>query len=812
MPEKNEKNKAGLSKHVMDSARRIKKEMPMVQYRQWWRDLPLHDDYVLVESQQGRTANGNMFYIVEELRRDARFDSLKIFFVVRNSTLDQVDLLFASHGIEGLSYVVIHSEEYIKLLASAKYLVTDTAFPTYYLPKEGQVIWNTWHGTPLKSMGKYDEEQLHRLGNVQKNLIMSSYLSFANDHSYKHMVDAYMIEGLCEAKVLFAGYPRNCVFFDHDRLCSVREALQDGESKRLYAYMPTWRPLRKGVPGRFRGIDLMHHLLLLDDLLEPDELMYVSIHPMERKAVDFDCLKRIRQFPEQFETYEVLGACDSLATDYSSVMFDFACTHKKIVLFLYDRKSYERHRGMVLSVDELPFPKVDTVDALMAQLRSPKSYDDGLFIDKYCKYDGKDVTRRLCETVLLEEPGCLECVDMQPSGKERVLIFVGNLAGNGITRSLTSLLSHLDTSEKDYYITYMAKAVESHKDYLKCLPEGVKYIPCMGKTHLTIRERAAKKLFKAKTMNAQTFCNEFSEMFEIKRKRLYGNIDFDTVIQFNGYDDQEILFYEQFPTKRVIYAHSDMLKEIETRGIARLDVLREAYRNYDEVAVVSKGIMPSIEKISDGKGRLCVTPNLFDYKRVVDLAEKPITFDEDTKSNVSLDKLRSFFRSGKTIISVGRFSPEKQHKMLLKAFEMVWEDCPDSHLVIVGGVSRDGMYESTCEYANELLCSDNVALVLGMSNPFSLVEKSNGFILSSAYEGFGLVLLEADALGIPVVTTDIAGPRDFVRQHGGTIVENSEKGLVEGIRLLLSGRAPCMNVDYDQYNEEAIRAFLALCD
>lgn len=612
MPEKNGKNKAGFSKRVIGSARRIKKEIPMVQYRQWWREMPLCDDCVLLESQQGRTANGNMFYIVEELRRDVRFANLKLFFVVKSSTEEQIKLLFASHGIEDLNYVVLHSEEYIKLLASAKYLVTDTTFPTYYLPKEGQVIWNTWHGTPLKSMGRYDEEQLHRLGNVQKNLIVSSYLSFANEHSYKYMTDAYMIEGLCEAKVLFAGYPRNCVFFDHDRLRSVREALQDEESRRLYAYMPTWRPLRKDVPGRFRGIDLMHHLLLLDDLLEPDELMYVNIHPMERKAVDFDCLKRIKPFPEQFETYEILGACDSLATDYSSVIFDFACTRKKIVLFLYDRGSYEQHRGTVLSLDELPFPKVNTVSALMMQLRSDKSYDDERFIEEYCKYDGKDVTRRLCETVFLGEQGRLDCLDMRSSEKERVLIFAGDLADNGITRSLTSLLSHLDTGEKDYYVTYKAEAVEGHEDYLKSLPEGINYIPCMGKTHLSIRERVAKKLYKARKMGAHSFCGEFSEMFEIKRKRLYGNIDFDTVIQFDGCDDQEILFYEHFPTKRIIFAHSEMLKELEAREIVRLDVLREAYQSYDEVVVASSDSLPLVEKIAGGEGRVHVAPELFD--------------------------------------------------------------------------------------------------------------------------------------------------------------------------------------------------------
>lgn len=801
-----------LAKRVRSSARRVRSEKPMVHYRRFWRELPIEENCVLVESQQGRTANGNMFYIVEELRRDSRFADLEVWFVVKEATRESAEALFGSHGISGVNFVEINSEEYVRLLASAKFLVTDTTFPTYYMRKEGQVIWNTWHGTPLKSMGRYDEEDLHKLGNVQKNLAMSTYLTFANDHSYRHMVDAYMIEGLCEADVLMAGYPRNSVFFDDDRLRSVRAALLAGEDKRLYAYMPTWRPLRKGVPGRFRGIDLMHHLLLIDDMLGDDEVMYVSIHPMERKFVSFDCLEHIKEFPEEFETYEVLGACDALATDYSSVLFDFACTRKKIVLFLYDRISYERHRGMVLSVDDLPFSKVDTAEALVEELRSAKSYDDDAFVREYCKYDRGDVTEALCEAVFLGDGARVEHDKMVLSEKERVLIYAGNLAANGITRSLTSLLRRVDAHEKDYYLTFTVKSVHETKDYLKTLPEGVRYIPCLDKTYLTVQEKAAQLLFKYRKLSAEAYDRAFAEVFEIDRKRLYGDLDFHTVIQFNGYDNREILMYEKFPAKRIIFAHSDTKKEAELKGNSRLDVLKIAYQNYDKVAAVSEGIVPSISEIAEGGGDICAVPNLFDYERVKELGTMPIAFDSETRSNVSLARLNAFFDEGRVLVSVGRFSPEKQHKLLLDAFNAVWTDNRDSHLVIIGGVSRGNLYEETCAYAQSLPCRDNVALILSMSNPFSVVQKSDGFILSSAYEGFGLVLMEADVLGKPVVSTDIDGPRAFVRQHGGTLVENSQKGLEEGIRLLLSGDAPCMDADYEQYNENALQAFLDLCE
>mgnify|MGYP000780861956 FL=1 len=80
-------------------------------------------------------------------------------------------------------------------------------------------------------------------------------------------------------------------------------------------------------------------------------------------------------------------------------------------------------------------------------------------------------------------------------------------------------------------------------------------------------------------------------------------------------------------------------------------------------------------------------------------------------------------------------------------------------------------------------------------------------MLSSFYEGFGLVLAEADILGLPVISTDISGPRSFMKKYGGTLVENSENGIYQGMEMLHSGFVKPMKVDYEAYNQEAIQEF-----
>ena len=105
---------------------------------------------------------------------------------------------------------------------------------------------------------------------------------------------------------------------------------------------------------------------------------------------------------------------------------------------------------------------------------------------------------------------------------------------------------------------------------------------------------------------------------------------------------------------------------------------------------------------------------------------------------------------------------------------------------------------------------DHVTLVYNLPNPFPMMRQCDCFILSSFYEGFGLVLAEADVCGLPVISTDIDGPRAFMQENGGTLVENSEEGLYQGMRDMLDGKVKPMSVDYEAYNQQVIEEFEAL--
>lgn len=779
------------------------------EYSEMIKSKDLDDSLILIEPQQGRSLNGNMFYILKELTENPAYAEKKITLVANSSNLTRFEKILKNREFNRVRVVVRNSRDYYEALSTAKHLITDTSFPPCYRKKDGQIIWNTWHGTPLKALGRSDKGSPHDIGNVQRNFVVADYLSYPNEYTMRHMVDDYMIGGLSSAKVLLAGYPRNTVFFNGETPKKVVELL-DLHGKRLYAYMPTWRQTPTGGSSSRATSELLTYLFQIDDRLEEDEVLFVSVHPLARGRINFRQLKHVRPFPEQFETYEVLAACDVLITDYSSVLFDFVSTGRKIVLFDYDADLYLRDRGMYIDIDELPFPHAREVLSLLKEVRSAKAYDDSEFVKKYCPYDSAEETKKLCERVVLGYEGNIEERSLCSGNKKKALIYTGNLSKNGITASLTSLLSNLNTEHYDYYLTFRSSHVAPNKEYLSKLREDIFYIPLVGKANFSPKEKAVQYLYEKKKIDFDSFDKILSAAYKEDIKRLYSGVEFDTVVQFSGYDYKMIYLFSKFASNKIIFAHSDMLRESKVRGNSRLDLLGYSYREYDKVAVVSRGLSSSVDTIAGHGATVHFAPNLFDYKRVQEMAKADFSFDISTESNRTFDQITEMLNSSRVIVSIGRFSPEKQHLLLLDAFDKVADEHEDISLLILGGSSWRNYYKQTCVRAQEIRHSDRVALVKGLSNPYALLNRANALILSSEYEGFGLVLLEAIALGKPVVSTDIDGPRDFMNQHGGYLVENTEEGLVDGLRWLAGPRAKPLDVDLEAYNVGALARFESL--
>lgn len=780
--------------------------------------LPVKRDVVLLESQHGRSLDGNIYAVLAELCRGEAYRGLTLYVSAAPKNCRRFKTILKENGFDRVRVLCRGTYTYFKVLATAGYLVNDNTFIYCFIKREEQIYLNTWHGTPLKTLGKQSKSEYFSIGNAQKTFLDADYVLYPNVFTMERMIADYMVDNIGKFKPLLGGYPRNAVFFDKAAGERLRERY-GLSGKTVYAYLPTWRGTVGNVSGEEQDMRLLGFFAELDQKLSDDRLLYVKMHTISGSGISLDSFSHIRLFPEDCETYAFLNAMDGLVTDYSSVFFDFAVTGKKIILFPYDLEEYEAERGFYFPLSELPFPQVRTVEELFAEMCSEKQYEDAAFLERFCAYDGADAAQRLCRHVFLKEP-CLKEEQVPDNGKENILLYCGDFALNGVTVSIQNLLANVDVTKKNYIILVKTEEIRKNAFRLTELPEGVRWLGFSNCLSLKLTDTLRFKLWTRKhSIGSYEGLRPVLERAGANDyRRIAGRAKIDTVVHFNGYANHITLVLGAFPCRRVIYAHNDMDAELNTRITMKREILCNAYRTYDAVAVVTEDLIPAIGKVgsfmtSYGHApRIFVVKNVIDYQKVLRMGQEPLTFDEETKSTVTLERLQEILASGGVkMINIGRFSPEKGHMRLMQQFAALLPKHPDSYLILLG--SRGVLYQETLAEAERLNLGEHLIVIHYLSNPYALLKRCDAFVFSSFYEGFGLVLAEADILGVACVSTDIVGPKRFMERYGGRLVENSDAGVAEALSLCME-RKLCggLTVDYEEYNKEAEEAFLQVIE
>lgn len=782
-------------------------------YLTYYKKEPVDKTCVLLESQHGRSLDGNVYAVLAELAKNEAYKGFKLYVSAEPENVRKFTALLAKNHLTGVTVVKRGTNWYFKLLATAGYLVNDNTFIYCFIKRKEQIYLNTWHGTPLKTLGRSSKSEYWSIGNAQKTFLDADYVLYPNEFTMEHMVEDYMVGNIGQFTPLLSGYPRNTIFFDKAAGEELRKKYAlDG--KIVYAYLPTWRGTIGNVSSEEQDARLLAYFKELDRKLSDHTLIYVKMHTVSASNISLDGFSHILPFPKE-ETYEFLNAMDGLITDYSSVFFDFAVTGKKIVLFPYDLEEYEAERGFYFPLSELPFPQVRDTDGLAAELSCGKNYDDSAFMARFCAYDSADAAEKLCRHVFLNEKAVKE-VPLPNNGKENVLLYCGDLALNGVTVSIQNLLANVDVTAKNYIVLVKTGEVKKNAFRLLEFPEGVTYLGFSNCMSLNVPDTLAFKLWTRKRPigTYEKMRPVLDRLAKHDYERIAGRAKIDTAIHFNGYANHITLIIGAFPCRRVIYAHNDMDAELNTRITMKREILSNAYRTYDAVAVVTEDIIPAIQKVAGfaaeygHEPNITVVKNVINYRKIQMLGEKELVLDEETTMNISEERLREILASdAQKLITIGRFSPEKGHKRLMEQFADLYPAHPDTYLIILG--SRGVLYQETLAFAEKLGVGDHLIIIQYLSNPYALLKQCQYFVFPSFYEGFGLVLAEADILGVPCISTDIVGPKRFMERYGGRLVENSDAGVREALLCCMEKRFDSLlTVDYEEYNKEAVEAFL----
>lgn len=170
------------------------------------------------------------------------------------------------------------------------------------------------------------------------------------------------------------------------------------------------------------------------------------------------------------------------------------------------------------------------------------------------------------------------------------------------------------------------------------------------------------------------------------------------------------------------------------------------YARYAAIAVLTPAMRREAEQMFAGSGvRIVELPNVIDVNTI------------RRRSEVAFERPAERF-----VVSVARLDEgQKDHRTLLLAYARWRMRRSDAAaLVLLGDGPDRGMLE---QFAAELGIRDAVHFIGYCANPFPYVRAADALVLSSRYEGFGMVLGEAMALGTPIVSTDCpTGPHDLL--------------------------------------------------
>jgi glycosyltransferase involved in cell wall biosynthesis len=141
-----------------------------------------------------------------------------------------------------------------------------------------------------------------------------------------------------------------------------------------------------------------------------------------------------------------------------------------------------------------------------------------------------------------------------------------------------------------------------------------------------------------------------------------------------------------------------------------------------------------------------------------------------------------------TVITASRFAREKNIPLLIRAFAKLHAQHPDTALRIVGDGEERSHIESVIARAH---LKEAVRILPWSQSIEKEMVHADVFALASLHESYGLVLIEALATGVPVVTTDVGCAHDIVKnnEHGIIVPAHDERAFAEGLIRMYEDKA-----------------------
>lgn len=530
-------------------------------YTEYFNNLEIRDNIVLYECYGGDKIAGNPYAIFKELYFNQKNDYIHFFAV---KSLDNVPEKLKN--LENVYFVIRNTDMYLRLLTMAKYLISNSTFANY-IHKEGQKYLNTWHGTPIKTMGKYlNETSFVSAKNVVRNFYQATHILSPNLFTHEKMlVDSYWISDAVKNKKAVTGYPRQDLMINMslEEKLELKNLLEIDLSKKVVLYAPTWR----GVANKVNNKDDKMIGKTLNMLANNKDIVVIYLgHNFNYNSKKIEIENVV--IPVNIDTNEILAITDILITDYSSIAIDFMFMDKPIIYFTYDLEEYSTERGFFFQISDISDNIVRTLSELEQithEMIKTQTIDEKQqkAKEKFCYLDDGNASKRAIELFFNDND---DYVVNSKDTKKNILIYPSYLLKNGIATSVMSLLNSIDKDKYNVTILISLDMYEgsTEKHLFDILVNaGHNFIIMHGKKFITCEEEwVQKNFFKTHKLPSDTFEKIFVDSEKRIAKKILGNAEFDVAIDFSSYNREfTFVIANANAKKKLVFLHNNMIQE-----------------------------------------------------------------------------------------------------------------------------------------------------------------------------------------------------------------------------------------------------------
>lgn len=361
---------------------------------------------ILFRTYYGESVTDNAVALTHEILNHSDKD-LEIYWAVQNQNVKVP---------EGTHQVIINSDKWFELLATAGTVVENVHQINYMLKKPGQRIVEAFHGYPYKQMGRTyyasQEYDLSRVKSFQDREAQWDYILSPAPYATPLYQDSFNFKG----DILEVGHPRNDILVDESRAADraainkqVRERLNIGEDKKIVLYAPTYRDYASDTEFKSNRVDFVDYDKLAKNLGD-EYVLLVRGHMMNRRAGNTVATSNVIDVTSYPEILDLIIASDMAVLDYSSLRFDYAQTGKPMIFLVPDLELYEETRGGLMAyLPTAPGWIVNTQSELIDAITHADDYmtlygdDWRRFRREYTPLDDGKASARMIEQLFPED-------------------------------------------------------------------------------------------------------------------------------------------------------------------------------------------------------------------------------------------------------------------------------------------------------------------------------------------------------------------------------------------------------------------------